>query len=242
MLLAIDTSTRHASAALYEESEVVAESTWLARENHTTSLLPQLLHLFELSGSRLESIRAVAVATGPGSFTGLRIGLSLAKGLALARGIPVVGIPTLDGMAQAFAQQALSIWAVLQVGRGRFAAASYLPQGREVLRIGEYMFGDAAFVAASMAAEEERRSEGEGSPLPAGRVLICGELDVSLKNQVRERLQARAEVANTASSLRRAAYLAEIGWQDWQMNRMSDLASLAPYYVPTASLPQAGAR
>ena len=83
MLLAIDTATRTASVALFDERGVVGETTWHPRENHTRSLIPEVIRLLELCGGRIGEVNVVGAATGPGSFTGLRIGLSAAKGLAL---------------------------------------------------------------------------------------------------------------------------------------------------------------
>ncbi len=226
MLLAIDTATRAASIALYNETGVIGESTWRARENHTTSLMPELTRLMHLSGVPVERVSAVAVATGPGSFTGLRIGLSLAKGLALARGVPLVGIPTLDSTAQAFAQQPLPICAVLEAGRGRYASAPYLPLGSHAERQGEYVIGDVECLAQSLGVQEW------------ARILVGGEVDANLRSTLLARLPGKVELANPAQNVRRAACLAELAWQRWQTNQLSDLDTLTPYYIPTASLPQ----
>lgn len=243
MLLAIDTATRTASVALYDETGIIGEATWRARENHTTSLMPQLLRLMAMSGTRIEKVEVVAVAIGPGSFTGLRIGLSMAKGLALARGLPVVGVPTLDGLAQAFAQQSLPVWAVLEAGRGKFAAGRYGVRRGHVKRLGEYTVGDAEFLANSIgAALEGESTETEGSRKTArqkvGGALVCGEVDATLRSTLIARLQDRVVLATAANSTRRAAYLGEIAWQRWQTNRMNDIGTLTPYYIPTPSMPQ----
>jgi tRNA threonylcarbamoyladenosine biosynthesis protein TsaB len=243
MLLAIDTATRTASVALYDETGIIGESTWRARENHTTSLMPQLIRLMSLSGTRMERVQVVAVAIGPGSFTGLRIGLSVAKGLALARGLPVIGIPTLDGLAQAFAQQSLPIWAVLEAGRGKYAAARFTVRRGHAKRVGDYTVGDAENLAniISTFAEGDAGDPDTGKKATrqkAGSALVCGEVDATLRSTLLARLQERVVLATAANSTRRAAYLGELAWERWQTNRMSELGTLAPYYIPTASLPQ----
>jgi tRNA threonylcarbamoyladenosine biosynthesis protein TsaB len=244
MLLAIDTATRTASVALYDETGILGEATWRARENHTTSLMPQLLRLMVMSGTRIEKVQVVAVAIGPGSFTGLRIGLSVAKGLALARGLPVIGVPTLDGLAQAFAQQPLPIWAVLEAGRGKYAAARFTVRKGHAKRVGDYVVGDAENLSSVISARTDGDSTDPDSPKKGARqksvgVLICGEVDAILASTLLARLQERAVLATAANSTRRAAYLGELAWQRWQTNRMTDLTTLTPYYIPTASLPQA---
>lgn len=244
MLLAIDTATRTASIALYDETGILGEATWRARENHTTSLMPQMVRLMNMSGTRIERVQAVAVAIGPGSFTGLRIGLSVAKGLALARGLPVIGVPTLDGLAQAFAQQPLPVWAVLEAGRGKYAAARFAIKRGAAKRVGDYVVADAEHLTSEIALRVEGDGpDGDGAKKvvrqKSSGVLVCGEVDATLRSTLLARLQERVVLATAANSTRRAAYLGELAWQRWQTNRMNDLRTLTPYYIPTASMPQA---
>ena len=119
MLLAIDTATRVASIALYNSEGVVAEMTWRSRENHTVELTAQIVRVMDLARVAKSDLKAIGIALGPGSFTGLRVGMSVAKGLAFGAQIPLLGIPTLDALAHAHAWQSLPIWAVLAAGRGR---------------------------------------------------------------------------------------------------------------------------
>jgi tRNA threonylcarbamoyladenosine biosynthesis protein TsaB len=96
-ILALDTSTRTASIAIYRGEEgVISEITWRSLSHHTVELTP---YLDLLLGQNPRELAGIAVALGPGSFTGLRVGLSLAKGFALAQEIPLIGIPTLDALA-----------------------------------------------------------------------------------------------------------------------------------------------
>ena len=94
MLLALDTSTQTMGIALYEEPVVVGEMIWRSSSHHTVELAPAIKELMDRCSVKPLDIEAVAVALGPGSFTSLRIGLALAKGLALSLHIPVIGIPT----------------------------------------------------------------------------------------------------------------------------------------------------
>ncbi len=101
MLVAIDTATNYASLALHDGFKVRAEYTWEAQRRHTVGLLPRLVAALEQLGLGVEHLSGVAVTRGPGSFTGLRVGLAVAKGLALARGLALVSVPTLDVVAVA---------------------------------------------------------------------------------------------------------------------------------------------
>src|SRR5687768_1641983 len=116
MLLAVDTSTAQLGLALYDGSQVLAESLWVSRARHTVELAPALGELFQRTGISMDEIRALGVALGPGSFTSLRVGLAFVKGLSLARNLPVVGIPTLDVVAASQSLSRLPFVALLPAG------------------------------------------------------------------------------------------------------------------------------
>jgi len=93
--LAIDTSTETASLAIVQENSSLVELTWNCRQNHSVELMPNIVRLLELVGTSMKSICGIIVAKGPGSFNGLRVGISTAKGLAFSLGIPIVGIDSI---------------------------------------------------------------------------------------------------------------------------------------------------
>src|SRR3990170_4009618 len=125
MLLAIDTATRTASLALHDGGGVRVEVTWELADQHTVGLMPCVDWALNQLGLEAGAVRAVAVSIGPGSFTGLRAGLAVAKGLALANEVPIVGVRTLDILVAAQPVQVGSLVAVLQAGRGRLAMQTY---------------------------------------------------------------------------------------------------------------------
>ncbi len=127
MLLAIDTATRYISLALYDGQTVLAEQTWQTHNNHTTQLAPAIFALLDNSELDIEVLTALAVSTGPGSYTGLRIGVSLAKGIASARHLPLIGVTTLDTLAagQPYYQSGGGLVVVVQAGRGRLIVQTY---------------------------------------------------------------------------------------------------------------------
>ena len=128
MLLAIDTATTTASLAVYDlkNERLLAEMTWAARRRQTQDLLLTAQELLALLKLEPTAIDALAVTTGPGSFTGVRIGVSTVKGigLGLARRPLVVGMPTLNVTAGPWLEPAQSadagVCAVIQAGRGRY--------------------------------------------------------------------------------------------------------------------------
>ena len=125
MLLALDTSTRTMGVSLYDGVRVLGELLWTTQDYHTVELAPAVVATLAKSNVSASDLTVLAVALGPGSFTGLRIGLALAKGLSLANHIPIVGIPTLDIVAAAQPLQNDRMAAVLQAGRGRLAVGWY---------------------------------------------------------------------------------------------------------------------
>ena len=125
MLLAIDTATHHSSLALFDGRSLVIEETWQSANNHTVELAPAIVKLFERTNTPLDGLNALAVCTGPGTFTGLRIGVALAKGLAAARALPLVGMTTMDILALSQPPLQGGLVTVVQAGRGRIIAATH---------------------------------------------------------------------------------------------------------------------
>ncbi len=226
MLLAIDTATRNASIALYNEEGVQAEMTWRSRENHTVELMLQIVRVLELARVAKSEMKAVGVALGPGSFTGLRVGMSVAKGLAFGAHAPLLGIPTLDALALAHSLQPLPIWAVLAAGRGRYSTARYAAHGGAIQRISDYALVNVAGLADLASASDGGESKG------ADRMLFCGEIDQALAKFLSARLGGRAVLTPPAMSLRRAGYLAELAWARFTRGEADNTASLAPMYAP----------
>nr|MCR4675428.1 tRNA (adenosine(37)-N6)-threonylcarbamoyltransferase complex dimerization subunit type 1 TsaB [Lachnospiraceae bacterium] len=98
-ILGIDSSGLVASVAVVEDNELIGEYTLNYKKTHSQTLLPMLDELKQMIELDLDSIDAIAVAAGPGSFTGLRIGSATAKGLGLALEKPLIAVPTVDGLA-----------------------------------------------------------------------------------------------------------------------------------------------
>ena len=98
-ILGIDSSGIVASAALIDEERLIAEYTVNNKKTHSETLLPMIASLLEASGTDINDVDAIAIAAGPGSFTGLRIGAATAKGLAMAIDKPVIPVPTCEGLA-----------------------------------------------------------------------------------------------------------------------------------------------
>ncbi len=213
MLLAVDTSTMQVGVALYEGNQVVGESLWYGKLRHTTSLAPEIEALLKRANRRMDELTALGVALGPGSFTSLRVGLALIKGLAIARRLPIIGIPTLDILAAAQPICDRRLLCVLQAGRGRLAVGGYRSSGGAWHAEGELRVMRVDELAVSLQAP----------------VLICGELSAEEREILRK--EPLAELCSPTRSSRRAAWLAELAWQRYQAGETDAPAALSPIYL-----------
>ena len=217
MLLAVDTSTAQVGLAVYDGSQVVGEYAWRSSQRHTVELAPAIAELLTRAGFSMEDIRALGVALGPGSFTSLRVGLALVKGLALARHLPLIGIPTLDILAAAQPSSKLPLAAVIQAGRSRLAVGWYKSS-----KNGWQSKGPGRVVTIEALIDEIESAS-----------IVCGEL-TSEELQRFERKTSNVHLASPAQSVRRPAILAELAWARWQQGKVDDEASLAPIYLHVA--------
>ncbi|UCC65230.1 MAG: tRNA (adenosine(37)-N6)-threonylcarbamoyltransferase complex dimerization subunit type 1 TsaB [Anaerolineae bacterium] len=216
MLLAIDTATRYASLALYNGQRVLSEETWRTANYHTVELMPAIVRMLDRQCVSMEALSAVAVSLGPGSFTGLRIGMGVAKGLALTREIPLLGVPTLQTVAYPhFSQRRGAICAIVEAGRRRLCVQFYRR------RRGRWR-----------PADEARLTTPEGlCQMVEISTLFCGEISATLSALLRERLAEKGTLASPANSLRRASYLAELAWGRLQGGEADDVDTLSPIYL-----------
>jgi tRNA threonylcarbamoyladenosine biosynthesis protein TsaB len=221
-VLAIDTATRYAGLALFDGESLFSELTWRAVQNHTTTLMPNLVRILGQQGLGVTDLEGVAVALGPGSFTGLRIGLSMAKGLSLACGVPLVGVPTMDIVVSScvppsLERRRLPMRAVLGAGRGRYCAADYMWMEGRLEQSGDYR----------ILAQDDLAS-GVEEP-----TLFCGEISFKAEQALRSHLGSAAILSSAASRLRRPGYLAELGWLRLAQGEQDDPETLSPIYLRT---------
>lgn len=219
MLLAVDTSTAQVGLALYDGTQVLGEMTWSTRQHHTTELAPALSGLLNRSAVSMDMVTALAVAIGPGSFTSLRVGLSLVKGIALARRLPIIGIPTLDVIAAAQPVAKHPLVALLQAGRTRIAFSVYKNEKKAWQAEGGVRSGTV----------DELLNEIESPTLVAGELSAEDRKKFSKKKTVL--------LASPVNCLRRPSVLAELAWVRWQNDQVDDAASLAPIYLHVAGTP-----
>jgi tRNA threonylcarbamoyladenosine biosynthesis protein TsaB len=230
MLLAIDTSTTRAGVALYD-GRVLAELSWLAGRDHGRQLLPLIHDLLERLGRRPADLAAVAAARGPGSFTGLRVGLAVARGLGFALGVPLYGIGSLDVLAAGLPAYDGRIRAVLEAGRGRVATAAFEPSP-DVPRQLDQIRGLSADELPALVREEAAHAPcavvGDLTPELRG---VLADLASELGSAASASGAARLTVATPAASVRRPAVLAELAWRRHASGHAPDPAEGEPIYL-----------
>jgi len=158
-------------------------------------------------------LTCITVAIGPGSFTGLRVGIALAKGLAIAGRLPLVGVPSLDILATAQPPLSIPLIAALRAGRGRLALRRY-----------EFQHGTWQACSDYQVLTVEQLCATIDQP-----TYLCGEFDASERQTLAN--HPNVQLASPSLCLRRAGRLAEIGWANWQAGVLVDATTLSPIYL-----------
>jgi tRNA threonylcarbamoyl adenosine modification protein YeaZ len=215
VLLAIDTSTDTASLALAQDNTVLAELTWRSKQNHTTQLLPNLNQLFTLTGITAKDLAAIIVAQGPGSFNGLRVGISAAKGLAFSLGIPIVGINSLEVAAYQYAETGLPVCAIFNAGRSEVATATYQK------KYGKWQ----QLVKADIVTVEYLCKH------ITKRTMFCGEFLPAVTEQIITLLKSKAVIPPQIPDFKRASFLLELGKQRLDAGDVDNSVTLQPIYL-----------
>ncbi len=217
MLLALDTSTNTASIVLVRDERLVAELTWDVGQRHSAELLQRLDWLLQSTGARSAELTDIAVATGPGSFNGVRVALTVAKSLCFALGARLAAIPTLDVAAWGYATAGDPVWALLDAGRGEVYAAEYPSPTSDPAN---WCAVDGYLV---LTPQELARSI-------TGRAIFCGEWRAETEATLREELGDRARFASQLST-RRAVWLAELALARLRDGRVENPATIEPLYL-----------
>jgi tRNA threonylcarbamoyladenosine biosynthesis protein TsaB len=227
MLLALDTATETASVALYDlnTQHLLAEWTWQARRRHSQDLLATAGQMLASLGLAASEVTALAVTTGPGSFTGVRVAISAVKGIAL--GLPalpqIVGAPTLCvtalpwvGLAAQLTPPPL-ICAYLQAGRGRYNWA--------------YFSSDGAFYRPTVADHYGGAIEEFSQALAtaAGPLWLVGEIDTPVARAAA--VLDHVAVIDAVGGWRRAGFLAQLAARRLAAGLADDLKTLQPLYL-----------
>lgn len=213
LVLAIDTSTKIGTVALYDKYKgIVAEIILNSGNNHSENIMSSIDDLFKLSKKKIEEVDRIAVSTGPGSFTGIRIGVAVAKGLAYSLGAEIVGINELDLIAALSEESEKNIIALIDARKERTYFAGYRYVDGVLKRVTEYRDGDL------LALIEEYRGE---------PTLFLGDGALNYKDLISAVMKENGYFARGILSVPRAGLLAELAAE----REPDNLMILEPYYV-----------
>jgi tRNA threonylcarbamoyl adenosine modification protein YeaZ len=212
--LAIDTSTNIAGIALSHKGETLIELTWRSAQNHTVELMPNIARLLQQVNIEANAIEAIFVAKGPGSFNGLRVGISTAKGLALSLDIPLLGVSTLEIEAYPFAYTEVPLRPIHRAGRDEIATALYQQVNNE------WRCLEKEYLTTLDALCQQIRQ----------KTLFCGEIPPDITSAIQQNLGKQAIIPQ-ATALPRVGFLAMLGWQRLNKGEKDDLATLQPLYL-----------
>ena len=181
IILALDTTTRAGSAAVLRDGAVAAEHIGDSEVTHGERLPADLTRVLDAAAARIEDVDLFAVAAGPGSFTGLRVGIATVQGLAMARGRRVVPVSVLEALARAAAGSGAPVAAWMDAQRGEVFAELYAADGRTVTR-------PARAASAAVLLEEGLGEELEEGAEAAGSVpVFIGDGAIRYREQIAAR-------------------------------------------------------
>ena len=216
-ILAIDTATRWTGLALHNGSTVLAETGWFATQKQTVELAPATADLMKKAGISFDQLDAVAIAIGPGSYTGLRIGLAFAKGIALAHQLPLIGISTLDILAlstgEPQSKEDYYLIPIAEAGRTRVCAAVYRWYARKGWQIKKEADIYAWEELIKIAPKESR---------------FVGEIPADVASHLKEK---GFRPLPAADNVRRAGQLAQIAVKRFKKEEYDPADSLVPVYL-----------
>lgn len=225
-ILALETGTSACTVAVVNDGSVLTELTLQVPRAHSTRLMPLVAQAIEESGVPKQELDAIAVGIGPGSFTGLRIGLATAKGLAWALGKPCVGVPTLKAMAYGTGAQLGLVVPMLDAKRGEVFAAVYAAGDRDPATWAELL--PPSHIHVDQLAEEIKRLR-EGLRHSWQFVTCCG--DVAAQYGPKMQLGDSYRLAPAGAILPKAWAVAEVGRRMLEQGQGLDPEALVPVYL-----------
>lgn len=232
-ILGLDSSGLVASVAIVEDDALVAEYTTNYKKTHSQTLLPMLAELKRMVELDMNTVDAISVASGPGSFTGLRIGSATAKGLGLALGKPLVEVPTLEGLAWNLWGTDRLVCPMMDARRNQVYTAAYefCPEGEG--------FGMHAVIPQNPMDIEDilERVNRVGKP-----VVFLGDGVPVYREAIRSRCQAPYAFASSENNRQRAASVAALGAVYFAQGRFVTAAEHRPEYMRKSQAEQEAER
>lgn len=221
-LLALDSSGLVASVAVTQDDTLVAEFTMNYKKTHSQTLVPMMEAIRQMTDLDLKSIDAIAVAAGPGSFTGLRIGSATAKGLGLALDKPIVPVPTVDGLAYNLYGTADVVCPIMDAKRGQVYTGLYefiYTEGRYEMKT---LVPQCAVAIETIAEQINQLGR---------RVVFLGDGVPVFQGKIQELLTVPYSYAESFQNRQRASAVAALGMQYYKEGKYEKAEDHAPEYL-----------
>lgn len=217
-ILGMESASLTASAAIWEDGMIIAEYTVNFKKTHSQTLLPMIEEICRMTEQDLQTVDAIAISEGPGSFTGLRIGSATAKGLGLALGCPLIPVPTLDAMAYQCFDAASAICPIMDARRGQVYQGLYRwEKGRFVVETPSRAVDMETVIAEINAAGVPVIFLGDGVPVHQERI--------------REQVTVPCYLAPATMNRQRAAAVAALAAERYAAGVQQTAAEHAPVYL-----------
>jgi tRNA threonylcarbamoyladenosine biosynthesis protein TsaB len=216
VILALESATPRGSVALVSGGAVLAEAFLLPGPRASGSYISAVEALFPAAGAAAGDVSAVAVSAGPGAFTGLRVGMSAAKGFCFGWGVPLVPVPTLLALAHRFPGEGRIVCPVQDARRGEVYAALFRWEGGKVVRLSP----DMAIAPALLPGR-----------IPDGDILFCGDGVAPFGERFREALGDRAVLVSADEGFPRASAVGIVGERIFRDGGAEDPRAVLPFYL-----------
>jgi tRNA threonylcarbamoyladenosine biosynthesis protein TsaB len=214
-ILAVDTATKSCSVAITEQHAVLGELTSVSEQTHSKHLLEMIRTVMQSAGIGMSSLDAFAVTRGPGSFTGLRIGISSIKGLAYSMNKPVVGISSLEALAQQSTPASDRICPLIDARKGEVYAAVYRFISEGLIRESD-----------EMVLSPDELLKGIDKPC-----VFLGSGAVLYRDVIMQKLGSLGAFAPQQAHVIRASTVAALGRKRFENGEIDEVADLVPHYI-----------
>jgi len=218
-ILAIETSTMLGGIAIADDSGLIAEVRLNVKSTHSERLMTETDHLLKQSGLMISDIDVFAVATGPGSFTGLRIGLSTIKGFSYATGKPIVSVPTLEAFAWSFPYCRYPVCAMLDARKKEVYTALFQWDGEGFARLIDEV------------SKNVKRMVEDIRLLSVGKIIFTGEGALLYKDEIINIMGEDAIFASIDKMVPAPSNVASIAMKKALRAEFSEPVSLVPFYL-----------
>ena len=222
LILAIDTATPAASVALLEDEVLLNESFFNIRKNHSLTIMPFIDQSLKYCGVTIRDVSAVAVSIGPGSFTGLRIGLATAKGLCAAAGLPLIAVPTLEMLAHNITGSSCLVGTLLDARKNEVYLGIYSVEGRVPKALISAGAGTPEQFAATAFHIQETHKRS---------IILIGSGVKPYQNIWSKAWGSKYLIAPPHLLFPRASALADLAAIKYAAGEFEDVNSLRPYYI-----------